>query len=797
MANSNSWQKDPHFRTTASPFPLPTGLNDSDAPPFAFPVGPTPQTIGSGTQFAILLSYLQSIQVLANTAMTSLLSASTAPAPSNPAAPNMPSRTAQVPPDNTAAAPRPVGDLRTQLNRARTNATAPPSKTTTSPPFKVWIGGFFAHGRDTAEIAAWIIDLFPGLIEVTHIGHGAVYAICRDQQTLDNTLKRNGTKEQFFPAGVKAELPHTSRGRAPATTDRDGWKTIPSRTRAAAAADAPQAASSGQRVPHTPAAAADASPSPRQQAPAAPAPNRWTQGPPRGQAPPLAAAAPTAHQSAGETPARRHPAGIAAAPAASRQPAPTAALDSPRHGAAPRSAIQATAAPTTAAGAVPITAPIRGGPSRLAQQDAAAAAGSSPNQRPPSPPKANPTPAASERGRPARRNSGRHTLPGSRPRCRSPTSSPDLEDPNSLTGYAAAVGSANTTEPENPGTGQGAADIPAAAGPTTVAAPPTGPAVPGDAAPHRSSSTPQAPPSDSRSSRSRTSSQQPTSGTDRSGRGGGADFPPLPISPPAHNPPSEADRNRIRQTHTQLPDSGAWVHGIKGWEAKQAQAQTQHTAIRVPGDGDCFYWTLIEHFKFIQTTGGTVPAVQELWPSAREWTVDQLKQHVDHYYLSDEFRRIRQLPEFNQVFLHLLLDDDLIPVEVADIEHHLATPHAYTPLAVCQLAALAFGLDLHLQCLLELEDGPQILHGCIPSASASTVPPSAFLLFREGGVQSYDQSFAPIGACEGHFWYVKRPELLPESGPTGDEAEISRNPASASPLPAAPGNGGASELLRR
>lgn len=274
--------------------------------------------------------------------------------------------------------------------------------------------------------------------------------------------------------------------------------------------------------------------------------------------------------------------------------------------------------------------------------------------------------------------------------------------------------------------------------------------------------------------------------------GGGPDSQPGQLRTILRQPPtvlSEADRNLIRQSHTQLPDSGIWVHGIKMWEARQAQEGTQHTAVPVPGDGNCFYWTLIEHFHRL---GRTEPLLSA---GPGELEVDWLKRCVDNYYFSDTFRDLRRRSDFNILFPHLTLNEALIPVEVAALEHHLTTPRAQTPLVVCQLAALAFGLDIHIQCLLE--EGVQVLLGGIPSQPDTASRPTVLLLLREEGVPSYDRHFAPLDGCGGHFWYVNRPELLSLLGPSNDGMIAGGVSAGAPFPPTSSGNGGASALPRQ
>ena len=171
------------------------------------------------------------------------------------------------------------------------------------------------------------------------------------------------------------------------------------------------------------------------------------------------------------------------------------------------------------------------------------------------------------------------------------------------------------------------------------------------------------------------------------------------------------------------------------------------------------------------------------------------KRIVDQYVDSEEFFHLRQNPNFNEFFRELELHDvTRQPIDWKDVESHFATPNRSASLAVCQLAALALKVDIHVQCLLESE--PRILLGGLPNDPNPRR--TVNLLLREGGVPIYDASFVEIGHCGGHYWFVHEPE-----GAHGDAATPvgeSRPPASSSSLPSPPlevlGNGQGSELPR-
>jgi hypothetical protein len=166
------------------------------------------------------------------------------------------------------------------------------------------------------------------------------------------------------------------------------------------------------------------------------------------------------------------------------------------------------------------------------------------------------------------------------------------------------------------------------------------------------------------------------------------------------------------------------------------------------------------------------------------------KTATEKYYESAEFYFLRQNPAFNTLFPELRLNPELKPVEAKDIENHFDTDNRSASLAVCQLAALALKIDIHIQCLSRLDDEPIVLPGGLLTAGESR--PTVRLLLRENNLPIYDDHFVQIGLSEGHFWFEERPTAAGGGQVLADgQAE---GPALTHPV--SPGNGTGSALIR-
>lgn len=234
--------------------------------------------------------------------------------------------------------------------------------------------------------------------------------------------------------------------------------------------------------------------------------------------------------------------------------------------------------------------------------------------------------------------------------------------------------------------------------------------------------------------------------------------------------PSEA--SHIRQTYTEQR-GGIWVPGIKAWLARQQQLRTGHIAIPIKADGNCAYWSLVQ--------ADDRQAFSRHRRSKGVARFAPYKHATMNYYEGAEFHHLRQNPDFNRLFPELQLSSNSIPVEAADIEQHFATDNRSASLAVCQLAALAFQIDIHIQRLSNLDLDPIILQGGLPDGGEPRR--SVYLLLRENNLPIYDQKFVQIAVSEGHFWLEDRGETTNGGRPA---------PAT----PARLGNGGGSGLIR-
>jgi hypothetical protein len=94
-----------------------------------------------------------------------------------------------------------------------------------------------------------------------------------------------------------------------------------------------------------------------------------------------------------------------------------------------------------------------------------------------------------------------------------------------------------------------------------------------------------------------------------------------------------------------------------------------------------------------------------------------------------EFYHLRQHPEFDTLFPELGTNSKREPIKAKDIEEHFKTDNWSASLAVCQLAALALKVDIHIQRLSTPDVGPIILPGGLPSDGGSR--PTIRLLLRE------------------------------------------------------------------
>ena len=167
-----------------------------------------------------------------------------------------------------------------------------------------------------------------------------------------------------------------------------------------------------------------------------------------------------------------------------------------------------------------------------------------------------------------------------------------------------------------------------------------------------------------------------------------------------------------------------------------------------------------------------------------------LKKATEKYYESTEFYLLRQNPAFNNLLPELRLNLEWEPVEAQDIENHFDTDNRSASLAVCQLAALALKVDIHIQRLSMLDVEPIVLPGGLPAAGESR--PTVRLLLRENNLPIYDCHFVQIGVSEGHFWFEDRPAAAPGGQVLAD------GPAEGPALthPVSPGNGTGSALIR-
>ena len=202
------------------------------------------------------------------------------------------------------------------------------------------------------------------------------------------------------------------------------------------------------------------------------------------------------------------------------------------------------------------------------------------------------------------------------------------------------------------------------------------------------------------------------------------------------------------------------------------------------GDGDCLYHALV---KAQERSPAPAPRHR-----AGERLSAYFKREIDQYFTGNAFFHLRERPDFNAHFPELQLDDDTrIPIDAGDLDQHFTTPQSSASLAVCQLAALALQVDIHVQCLLEPE--ARIFPGGLPADPRPRR--TIHLLLREGGVPTYDASFVQVGVSGGHYWYVEAPLEAHGAGPDPAGAAA---PAAASSPPhsATPGNGQRSELPR-
>ena len=263
------------------------------------------------------------------------------------------------------------------------------------------------------------------------------------------------------------------------------------------------------------------------------------------------------------------------------------------------------------------------------------------------------------------------------------------------------------------------------------------------------------------------------------GGGSGFNSAPAVLPPPAPLSPTEAAN--IRKTYTEI-SGGVWVPGVKAWTAKQTRLKTGSTAVPIRADGNCMYWGIVEannRQSFFQGRG-----------RRGEAAFVQFKKATEKYYDSAEFYFLRQNPAFNNLFPVLRFNLEREPAEAKDIEDHFDTDNRSASLAVCQLSALALKVDIHIQCLSRLDDGPIVLPGGLPTAGESR--PTVRLLLRENNLPIYDGHFVQIGLSEGHFWFEDRPTAAPGGQVSAD------GPAegSAPTHPISPGNGTGSALIR-
>ena len=710
--------------------------------------------------------------------------------------------------------------------------------------FEVWIGGFYADKLSDGDITAWIHSVFPGLCDVRRTSVGSVIATCSDQKTLTNILRRHGTPELHFPDGVKANHPYSSHPRAaggrhagkglpkvkrlllptgkggtaaqhPAAASGQAAK--PGSGQAGQAANKPAAAgkpaqaATGQATSQPGACAAHAHPAPA--VPAAPA---------RGEPPPGAAAGASPRLEDGGQKGKRAHAGaleqVPLQPASSKQA--DAAIPS----------VPAAAAADCGGGESP--QPVVGYvPPRLAALDAARAVNIGPI-----PGAGSALSIGGEGSPPCDRGPQLH---GSRRRAsRSQTTSP-VSAPSPPPLRWADIGGENSesddgsrTGPDGPVPRKSAATIGGGEqAPAGGAAAEKGNSLEPDQAsgeldqgvpasfqdsqeepavrPGRPRNHPQLPARVPEGASGRTRSRSraaemdpehpPDESQDRPGDsqplsepqpapdqvlekaaagllgpiGGGPSSLKAPAIGPAKLPLTASEASKIRKTYTE-GQGGIWTPGVKAWSALQQQRRTGHTAVSIKGDGNCLY-------------GGLVAANDRLAFSDHRSSRRAADKFVPYknttakYYEGAEFYRLRRSPAFNDNFPELQLESNGIPHEAADIEKHLATDNCSASLAVCQLAALAFKIDIHIQRLSNLDSDPIILLGGRPNVGALRC--SVHLLFRENNLPIYDENFVEIGRTEGHFWLEDRGSTTNGVGP-------------APSTPARRGNGTGSGLIR-
>jgi hypothetical protein len=166
------------------------------------------------------------------------------------------------------------------------------------------------------------------------------------------------------------------------------------------------------------------------------------------------------------------------------------------------------------------------------------------------------------------------------------------------------------------------------------------------------------------------------------------------------------------------------------------------------------------------------------------------KRATGRYYESTKFYLLRQNPAFNTRFPELELNSEREPVEAKDIENHFDTDNRSASLAVCQLAALALKVDIHIQRLSRLDVEPIVLPGGLLTTGESR--PMVCLLLRENNLPIYDGHFVQIGVSEGHFWFEDRPTA--EAGGQVSAEGPAEGPARTHLV--SPGNGTGSALIR-